>query len=93
MPGATKEAVNEMKSILNENFKIDDRCILNWFLEMQILRSHDKITVNQKKHIETVPQQFNMSECKAVATPGEVNLKLVKSNEQKKLADPKLYIL
>ena len=32
-----------------------------------------------------------MSDCKAVATPGEVNLKLVKSNEGKKLVDPKRY--
>ena len=33
-----------------------------------------------------------MSDCKAVATPGEVNLKLVKSNdEEQKLVDPKLY--
>ena len=32
-----------------------------------------------------------MSDCKAVATPGEVNLKLVKSNDEQKLVDPKLY--
>ena len=32
-----------------------------------------------------------MSDCKAVATPGEVNLKLVNSNEGKKLVDPKRY--
>ncbi|CAB4001164.1 Hypothetical predicted protein [Paramuricea clavata] len=32
-----------------------------------------------------------MSDCKAVATPAEVNLKLVKSNGGKKLVDPKLY--
>ena len=89
--GATEEAVNEIKSILNETFKMDDRGVLNWFLRMQILRSNDKITVDQKKYIETVLQEFNMSECKAVATPGEVNLKLVKSNEEKKLVDPKLY--
>ncbi len=89
--GATEEAVNEIKSMLNENFKMDDRGVLNWFLGMQILRSHDKITVDQKKYIETVLQQFNMSDCKAVATPGEVNLKLVKSNEERKLVDPKLY--
>ena len=89
--GATEEAVNEIKSMLNENFKMDDRGDLNWFLGMQILRSHDKITVDQTKYIETVLQQFNMSDCKAVATPGEVNLKLVKSNEGKKLVDPKLY--
>ena len=71
---------------------MDDRGALNWFLGMQILRSHDKITVDQKNYIETVLQQFNMSDCKAVATPGEVNLKLVKSNnEEQKLVDPKLY--
>ena len=58
---------------------------------MQILRSHDKITVDQKKYIKTVLQQFNMSDCKAVTTPGEVNLKQVKSNEEQKLIDPKLY--
>ena len=90
--GATEEAVNEIKSMLNENFKMDDRGALNWFLGMQILRTHDKITVDQKKYIETVLQQFNMSDCKAVATPGEVNLKLVKSDdEEQKLVDPKLY--
>ena len=52
--GATEEAVNEVKSMLNENFKMDDRGALNWFLGMQILRSHDKITVDQNKYIETV---------------------------------------
>ncbi|CAB3978840.1 Hypothetical predicted protein [Paramuricea clavata] len=91
--GATEEAINVIKSMLNENFKMDDRGDLNWFLGMQILRSHDKITVDQTKYIETVLQEFNMSDCKAVATPGEVNLKLVKSNEGKKLVDPKLYEL
>ncbi|CAB4026634.1 Hypothetical predicted protein [Paramuricea clavata] len=89
--GATEEAINEIKSMSNENFKMDDRGDLNWFLGMQILRLHDKITVDQTKYIETVLQEFNMSDCKAVATPGEVNLKLVKSNEGKKLVDPKLY--
>ena len=89
--GETEEAVNEIKSMLNENFKMDDRGVLNWFLGMQILQSHDKITVDQRKYIETVLQQFNMSDCKAVATPGEVNLKLVKNNEEQKLVDPKLY--
>ena len=88
---ATEEAVNEIKSMLNENFKMDDRGDLNWFLGMQILRSHDKITVDQTKYIETVLQEFNMSDCKVVATPGEVNLKLVKSNEGNKLVDPKRY--
>ena len=84
MAGATEETVNE-------NFKMDDGGGLNWFLKMQILQSHDKITVDQKRYIETVLQQFNISDCKAVATPGEGNLKLVKTNGEQKLIDPKLY--
>ena len=32
-----------------------------------------------------------MSDCKAVAKPAEVNLKLIKSNEEQKLVNPKLY--
>ena len=90
MAGDT-ERVNQIKSMLNENFRMDDCGILNWFLGMQILQLHDKITVDQRKYIETVLQQFEMSDCKAVATPGEVNLKLVKNNEEQKLVDPKLY--
>ncbi|XP_046858516.1 secreted RxLR effector protein 161-like [Xenia sp. Carnegie-2017] len=70
---------------------MDDRGKLHWFLGMRILRSHDKITVDQKKYIESVLQQFNMSDCKAAATPGEVNLKLIKSNDDQKLVDAKLY--
>ncbi|CAB4002241.1 Hypothetical predicted protein [Paramuricea clavata] len=79
--GATEEAINEIKSMLNENFKMDDRGDLNWFLGMQILRSHDKITVDQMKYIETVLQEFNMSDCKAVATPGELSRFLDKPDE------------
>ena len=30
--GATEEAENEYKSMLNENFEMDDRGVLNWFL-------------------------------------------------------------
>jgi hypothetical protein len=86
-----EEAVKEINSMLNENFKMDDRGALNWFLGMQIQRSHDKITVDQTRYIETVLQQFNMSDCRPVATPGEVNLKLVKSNGEQKLVDPKVY--
>jgi hypothetical protein len=86
-----EEAVKEINSMLNENFKMDDRGALNWFLGMQIQRSHDKITVDQTRYIETVLEQFNMSDCRPVAIPGEVNLKLVKSNGEQKLVDPKVY--
>ncbi len=89
--GAINEVIDAIKSMLKENFKMDDRGTLHWFLGIQILRSEGKITVDQEKYIESVLCQFNMSDCKPMATPGEINLKLVKSNEEPNLVDLKLY--
>ena len=70
---------------------MDDRGELHWFLGMRILRSEDKITVDQEKYIENLLKQFNMTNCKPKATPGEVNSKLVKNNGEHQLVDTKLY--
>ncbi len=65
--GASNEVIDAIKSMLKENFKMDDRGTLHWFLGMQILRSEDKITADQEKYIESVLSQFNMSDCKPMA--------------------------
>ena len=83
--------VNAIKSLLEKSFKMDDRGELHWFLGMRILRSEDKITVDQEKYIENLLEQFNMTNCKPKATPGEVNSKLVKNNGEHQLVDTKLY--
>ena len=58
---------------------------------MRILRSEDKITVDQEKYIENLLEQFNITNWKPKATPGEVNSKLVKNNGEHQLIDTKLY--
>ncbi len=89
--GASNEVIDAIKSMLKGNLKMDDRGILHWFLGVQILRSEEKIAVDQEKYIESVLSQFNMCGCKPMATPGEINLKLVKSDGEHNLVDPKLY--
>ena len=83
--------VNAIKSLLEKSFKMDDRGELHWFLGMRILRSEDKITVDQEKYIENLLEQFNMTNCKPKETPGEVSLKLVKNYGEHQLVDTKLY--
>ncbi len=56
----SNEVIDAIKSMLKENFKMDDRGTLHWFLGVQILRSEDKITVDQEKYIESVLSQFKM---------------------------------
>ena len=53
--------------------KMDDWGELHWYLGMRILRSEDKIIVDQEKYVENLLDQFNMINCKPKATPGEVN--------------------
>ena len=83
--------VDAIKSLLEKSFKMDDRGELHWFVGMRILRSEDKITVDQEKYIENFLEQFNMANCKPKATPGEVNSKLVKNNGEHQLVNTKLY--
>ena len=83
--------VDAIKSLLEKGFKMDDRGELHWFLGMRILRSEDKITVDQEKYTENLLEQFNMTNCKSKATLGEVNLKSVKNNGEHQLVDTKLY--
>ena len=89
--GVNDEIIDAIKSMLKENFKMDDRDTLHWFLGMRILRSENMITKDQERYIESVLEQFNMSDCKPMATPGEVNLKLVKASGEYELVNPKLY--
>ena len=77
--------------MLKVNFKMDDQDTLNWFLGMPILRSENMVTIDQERYIESVLEQFNMSDCKPMATLGEVNLKLVKASGEYELVNPKLY--
>jgi hypothetical protein len=80
--GVNDEIIDAIKSMLKENFKMDDRDTLHWFLGMRILRSENMITIDQ----ESVLEQFNMSDCKPMETPGEVNLKLVKASGEKRIS-------
>lgn len=57
----------------------------------RILRSGNKITVDQEKYFENVLNQFNMSDCKPVATPPIVNLELLKNDDQKQLVDERIH--
>ena len=89
--GASNEIIDEIQSLLEKNFKMDDRGELHWFLGMRILRSEDGITVDQEKYIANVLKQFNMSDSKPKVTPAEVNLKLVKDDGEHQLVNTKHY--
>lgn len=48
---------------------------LHYYLGIEILKESGKTHINQHKNTREILRRFNMSECKAVSTPLEKNVK------------------
>ena len=70
-----EQTVKDLKETFAENYEMDDRGKLSWFLGMRITRSDDSISIDQEQNISSVLKEFSMSDCKPVSTPAQVNLK------------------
>ena len=66
---------NELRNQFASCYKMDDRGQLSWFLGMRITQSQSGISLDQEQYIQTVLERFGMSECKAVHTPADMNLR------------------
>jgi len=73
-----------LKSRLEDEFEMSDLGELHYCLgvEFERDRANHTITMSQRKYIEEVLKRFNMEECKPIATPLDVNSKLLKLTEQ-----------
>ena len=60
-----------MKTQLSSKFDIKDLGVENFILGMEIKRDQKrrKLWLNQRKHVETILQRFNMQECKPIKVP------------------------
>jgi hypothetical protein len=69
--GNKKEIIQDVKTKLSFKFDIKDLGAANFILGMEITRDREngKLTLNQRKYVETILQRFNMQECKQVRVP------------------------
>lgn len=70
------EKVENLISILYDNFKIKNLGEAKNFLGMSISRTNDSLFLVQNKVIEKLMSEFNMENCRSVATPMEVGFKI-----------------
>ena len=63
---------------------------LHYCLGIEVWREHGKTLITQSKYTKEILRKFNMSECKAMSTPLELNAKLY-SEYGTKEADGTLY--
>lgn len=68
--------IKELKEQLASRFKMKDLGKLSLFLGMQLDQQSDCLFFTQSHYLERVLEQFNMTECNAVATPIPAGTKL-----------------
>ena len=92
--GASNEALlNNVKSALNNRFKMKDMGQLAWFLgiEFKCNGDHgDSIEMNQTKYLEKLLRRFNMADCKPKVTPCDLGANKIKDEDSVELEDPRL---
>ncbi|XP_024638361.1 uncharacterized mitochondrial protein AtMg00810-like [Medicago truncatula] len=70
-------------------FEMTDLGKLTYFPGMEFTKTSECLVMHQKKYATNILKRFNMMGFNPASTPSEVNLKLVK-NEDEELVDPTL---
>ncbi|KPJ11482.1 Retrovirus-related Pol polyprotein from transposon TNT 1-94 [Papilio machaon] len=74
-------AKTKLKEELMKKFEMKDLGRATHVLGMRLNQQENKITLDQRRYIEKVLEQFNMADCKPVSTPLECGLKLEKGDQ------------
>lgn len=76
--GNNKKIIKDVKIKLSSKFDMKDLGTANFILGMEIKKDREnmKLWLNQRKHVETIMQRFNMQESKPVKVPIHVGATL-----------------
>ena len=80
--GSSLTAIESLKQGLKSEFEMIDLGILSYFLRIEFAYTEKGIFMHQRKYISEVLKKFKMMGCKPVETLAELNVKLVKSEDE-----------
>ncbi|XP_057723960.1 uncharacterized mitochondrial protein AtMg00810-like [Arachis stenosperma] len=78
LAGSNLAEINFLNQKLYEAFKTKDIGVLKYFLSLEIARGSKGITMNQRKHVINLLEEFGMIDCKLTSTPMDYSAKLAK---------------
>ena len=80
--GSGSASIESLKQSLKMEFEMTNLGILSYFLGLKFAYTKRGIFMHQKKYISEVLKKFNTMECNPTETPAELNVKLVRSENE-----------
>ncbi len=74
LASSSASMLEDVKRTLSKKFKMKDLGVISRFLGIDFKVQPGKIEMSQKSYLQKILQRFNMSDCKAKATPSEQKL-------------------
>ncbi|XP_019256438.1 PREDICTED: uncharacterized protein LOC109234846 [Nicotiana attenuata] len=90
LTGNDVSAISDLKSYLDEQFKIKDLGILHYFLGIEVSPTPDGLLLNQRKFILDLLAEYKCYEVSPVVSPLDLTLKL-QAADGELLPNPELY--
>ena len=74
--------ITDTKTLLHQQFNMDDRGELSWFLGIDFKRDGNQCTMSQERYVEGILENFGMADCNPVSTPAEKDLQLQPASDE-----------
>ena len=87
----TQNEMDQMKQSLKDTFKMKDLGKIHYCLGINIDLGENSISLNPTQYIQRLLEKYGLSEANSVATPMDLNVKLVKNDQTSKKVDPGHY--
>ena len=93
LAGKSDKRMTEVKQALAKQFQVKDMGELHYFLGVNIVQDSNtgEVCIGQPAYAANLVQKFGMEHAKAVNTPVDVSMKLVKASEEDECVDQKCY--
>jgi hypothetical protein len=82
--GTSTRLIDEIKSFLSRSFDMKDLESADIILNIKLIKSDDRITLNQSHYTEKILSRFGFEECKISPTPYDASIKLHKFKGERK---------
>ena len=85
---ANQDSMQNFKNYLKNKFRMTDLDEIKFFIGIKIVRSENRISLDQSAYVKTILDRFKMADCKTISTPLESKLDYAALNSDEKCDAP-----